>query len=604
MSEVVGKTHRCLYETLEIKRDADTTEIRKAYKAQEINEAYEILSDKNERAWYDAHREQLLSGKSEDEDKNEFDIVPYMSPWSFSTFDESKPKNFYQVYNEVFGKIADMEGRSSKRTPTFGHSKSSYALIRKFYNYWEDFSSNRDFGWTMKFNLNDASNRRYRQMMTKQNVKTKQAARRGWEDGISRLVAFVKKRDPRLRKYFVEMEKQKLQQEIQKQQQDIQLQKKGFRFVYSFFYLTKWLNLVTFIFICNNLCVCIKYEKDLEAQENEILWHDNDLEHTKLIQQLKQQLILEELFLLSPNANANANTNTNANNTNTNTNVSASFREGISNINSNANHNINNNNNNNNNNDNNNGNSYNKVRENNGNDGVDRAKGALDAEGNEEDEITNMSNAAKLTELNEREFNDILTQNHITVEHVLDANGAIDPNKIRHFQRKLKKAKRLQKRRENTDPKQDNSDVITNEQANTNTNENTNANEQANANANANEQANANANEQANANTNTNENEDDSDEKELADLRKFMDRFKVPQQKHIGGRKKGDPESEKPKRRKRRQRDQRKAKHEAEYEHIIDFRRCKACFSKFDSKEQLFAHLRENPGHAFKFQED
>jgi len=28
-----------------------------------INEAYEVLSDPNERTWYDNHRNQILSGK-------------------------------------------------------------------------------------------------------------------------------------------------------------------------------------------------------------------------------------------------------------------------------------------------------------------------------------------------------------------------------------------------------------------------------------------------------------------------------------------------------------------------------------------------------------
>ena len=39
-----------------------------------INEAYETLSDPNERAWYDSHREQILRGNSgEDMTKSEKD---------------------------------------------------------------------------------------------------------------------------------------------------------------------------------------------------------------------------------------------------------------------------------------------------------------------------------------------------------------------------------------------------------------------------------------------------------------------------------------------------------------------------------------------------
>ncbi|ETN98607.1 hypothetical protein RFI_38885, partial [Reticulomyxa filosa] len=151
-SEMFPKGHRCLYEILEIPRTANLSEIRAAYKTlvqkwhpdknqsnieevsqrfrvctyiakeskvcqkkvgmlcviKEINEAYEMLSGENEHKWYDAHREQLLSENKkqpsnttkhkEEEEEEEFDIVPYLWPWAFSTFDQTKPNNFYQVF--------------------------------------------------------------------------------------------------------------------------------------------------------------------------------------------------------------------------------------------------------------------------------------------------------------------------------------------------------------------------------------------------------------------------------------------------------------------------------------------------------------------------
>ena len=36
-------------------------------KFQELNEAYEILKDPNERAWYDSHKDQILRGDEEGE---------------------------------------------------------------------------------------------------------------------------------------------------------------------------------------------------------------------------------------------------------------------------------------------------------------------------------------------------------------------------------------------------------------------------------------------------------------------------------------------------------------------------------------------------------
>ena len=118
-SEATSSTkRRCLYEILEVPRDASTNDIRAAYKKQarkwhpdrnfgnteeaehmfkEISAAYEVLSDKNERAWYDAHREHILRGVQANENTDDFDLVPYFSTYAFSSFDVNEPNNFYAV---------------------------------------------------------------------------------------------------------------------------------------------------------------------------------------------------------------------------------------------------------------------------------------------------------------------------------------------------------------------------------------------------------------------------------------------------------------------------------------------------------------------------
>ena len=73
---------KCFYEVIGVSPTADDNEIKLAFrkkalalhpdknqddpeakeKFQELNEAYEILKDPNERAWYDSHKDQILRG--------------------------------------------------------------------------------------------------------------------------------------------------------------------------------------------------------------------------------------------------------------------------------------------------------------------------------------------------------------------------------------------------------------------------------------------------------------------------------------------------------------------------------------------------------------
>lgn len=83
----------------------------------DLNEANQVLSDPNERAWYDSHREQILRGTDKDDMSKEdleqasygFNIWPYFNNSCYKTFDEKQEKNFYSVYNEAFEKIKSEE---------------------------------------------------------------------------------------------------------------------------------------------------------------------------------------------------------------------------------------------------------------------------------------------------------------------------------------------------------------------------------------------------------------------------------------------------------------------------------------------------------------
>ncbi|KAK9329020.1 DnaJ domain-containing protein [Lipomyces starkeyi] len=223
----------CYYELLEIGRDASPDEIRKAYRRQalllhpdknmhrveeatqkfaQVQAAYEILSDPDERAWYDSHREQILreaspttSGgfdgpSSTSAGTKTQDILHFFDPGLFAIIDDSEI-GFFTIARKVFAQLADEETQADDndvRLPNFGDSRSSWAgETRYFYAAWSGFSTRKPFDWCDQYRLADAPDRRVRRAMEKENKKLRDAAKKEYNDTVKAFVAFIKKRDPR-----------------------------------------------------------------------------------------------------------------------------------------------------------------------------------------------------------------------------------------------------------------------------------------------------------------------------------------------------------------------------------------------------------------------
>lgn len=151
-------------------RDANVDDIRKAYlklslryhpdknpieQAAEYNalftlikRAYEVLSDAQERAWYDRHREAILKAEEHDQLEKEteaVDLLQYFTTSCYSTYDES-PTGFYTVFQHAFEQIAAEEMRHAENVqnvniPLFGNSTSTDADVKAFYDFWSIFST-------------------------------------------------------------------------------------------------------------------------------------------------------------------------------------------------------------------------------------------------------------------------------------------------------------------------------------------------------------------------------------------------------------------------------------------------------------------------------
>ena len=65
-----------------------------------IQQAYEVLTDPQERAWYDKHREALLRGLSDsDGDIQGINLLEYFTASCYKGY-ETDPQGFYAVYHK------------------------------------------------------------------------------------------------------------------------------------------------------------------------------------------------------------------------------------------------------------------------------------------------------------------------------------------------------------------------------------------------------------------------------------------------------------------------------------------------------------------------
>ncbi|XP_035383530.1 dnaJ homolog subfamily C member 21 isoform X1 [Electrophorus electricus] len=228
---------KCHYDVLGVTRDATDDGLKKAYRrlalkwhpdknlenAEEaaeqfklIQAAYDVLSDPQERAWYDSHREALLKGGVTGEYQDDsIDLLQYFTVSCYSGYGDDE-RGFYSVYRRLFESIAREELEHSKEEvedsedfPSFGDSQSDYdTVVHVFYGCWQSFCTRKNFAWKEEYDTRQASNRWEKRAMEKENRKTREKARRERSELVRHLVAFTRKRDKRVQAHKKLVEEQ------------------------------------------------------------------------------------------------------------------------------------------------------------------------------------------------------------------------------------------------------------------------------------------------------------------------------------------------------------------------------------------------------------
>lgn len=233
---------RCCYEILGVERDASDAEIKKSYRRlalkwhpdkntdnseestrvfTEIQQAYEVLIDPQERAWYDKHREQIIRG-GDDYVDNSINLMKYFSASVYCGFGDDA-QGFYAVYANVFEIItkedAEFSDGQDLEVPEFGTSTSDYEeVVQPFYAHWQSYSTLKSYVWLEKYDLREAPNRRVQRLMEKDNKKIRDAVKKERNEEVRALVKFVRKRDKRVKAYLELLkEKDEERQRITKQ---------------------------------------------------------------------------------------------------------------------------------------------------------------------------------------------------------------------------------------------------------------------------------------------------------------------------------------------------------------------------------------------------
>lgn len=229
--------------------DIDRAEILFKY----LQEAWNTLRSPMERAYYDSHRELILSGGVEEDEFYGVDTFVNLNLFrrraAYDDVDDGE-RGFYKIYHGVFNTLADEEQRAARRRldiesftsnekprlerwalsetyPSFGTSTATQGEVYKFYSFWEHFQSVKEFAHVDMYTTK--GNSRYKHLAEGENEKLRQKARLDFSERVKLLVAYVRQRDSRLQRFEEEQKRLEAEKNLERakelQQREQQKQK-------------------------------------------------------------------------------------------------------------------------------------------------------------------------------------------------------------------------------------------------------------------------------------------------------------------------------------------------------------------------------------------
>ncbi|KAI9440111.1 DnaJ-domain-containing protein [Lactarius indigo] len=234
-----GAAAQDYYAILEVDEDASADEIRRSFRRlalihhpdknhddpegatrrfAALQQAYEVLSDEQERAWYDSHRSALapepdaetvindiktgaVPSRARDRGLTVRHIQAFLNPSMWSSFDDGAGRAGPSGYFTIYRNLNDFP--APWNFPSFGYSTWDWAApskerpseaARHFYNFWLNFTTDKEFAWSDQWNVSEAPDRQVRRPET--------GARKEYNETVKALVMFVRKRDPRYKAHI------------------------------------------------------------------------------------------------------------------------------------------------------------------------------------------------------------------------------------------------------------------------------------------------------------------------------------------------------------------------------------------------------------------